>query len=334
MPPRKTASSKSSASKPATKKTSTASRRRPARKQAAAKPASSSKAEKPKKSVAKKSSRPAEPVKPPKPQAPKKSSAKKTSATKQKPQQAKHRSPQPKAKPKRLDFGAQKLAGSNVFPAPLLIGCLKTEAGLDQLQAANVPADLIEVRVDELLQANVKLSAIEQALRKRRHPVLLTARAANEGGAYNWQKGERTKVLFQLMDHADALDLELEHLPQLKRVHEAAITEELSLILSVHSIQHPASNEQLRTWMHEFQQHEAFVYKIAMRLNQQSDLHQLVDALLRNPHRRWALMGLGPDAPKSRLVLTGLGSVLVYGYLDKPTAPGQPSTRQLIKALG
>lgn len=331
MPPRKTPrtrstkkSTSSEASKPTAKKTVPAPRRRPARKTTTAQADPAPKLEK--KPAAKRVStrparqRPASPAQPP---------TKTTTTAKPKPK----KKPQAASKPKRLEFAPRTLAGTNVFPAPLLIGCLKTNTGLAQLKAESIPADLIEVRVDELLQAKVKLETIEQALRTRRHPVLLTARAANEGGAYTWQKGERTKVLFRLMDHADALDLELEHLPQLKRVHEAAIADELSLILSVHSIQRPATNEQLRTWMHEFQQHQAFVYKIAMRLNQQNDLHQLVDILLRNPHRRWALMGLGPDAPKSRQVLTGLGSVLVYGYLDKPTAPGQPSARQLVKAL-
>ncbi|MEM1058109.1 MAG: type I 3-dehydroquinate dehydratase [Verrucomicrobiota bacterium] len=214
-----------------------------------------------------------------------------------------------------------------------MVGCVKTPAGLDYLTAPEVPADLIEVRLDELIHAGVGVEVIEAALRKRRHPALLTARASREGGARKWKPDERTRLLLRLLDHADAVDLELADLPRLQRVLSTAAQQGVHVILSVHALQQPASNDQLRAWVQSFLEQTAFCYKMAVRLQNQGDLHQLVDILLRNPHKRWALMGLGPDAPRSRGVLAGLGSLLVYGYLDEPTAPGQPSTKQLIKNL-
>ena len=46
-----------------------------------------------------------------------------------------------------------------------------------------------------------------------------------------------------------------------------------------------------------------------------------------------AVMGLGPYAGQSRSVLTALGSRLVYGWLDKPAAPGQPSAAEVRKMV-
>jgi 3-dehydroquinate dehydratase-1 len=44
-------------------------------------------------------------------------------------------------------------------------------------------------------------------------------------------------------------------------------------------------------------------------------------------------MGVGPHAAQSRSVLAGLGSRLVYGYLDQPAAPGQPSAAAVRKMV-
>ncbi len=42
---------------------------------------------------------------------------------------------------------------------------------------------------------------------------------------------------------------------------------------------------------------------------------------------------LGPYAAQSRSVLAALGSRLVYGYLDEPAAPGQPSAGEVSKMV-
>ena len=44
-------------------------------------------------------------------------------------------------------------------------------------------------------------------------------------------------------------------------------------------------------------------------------------------------MGMGAFGQVSRLVLACAGSVLNYGYLDKPNAPGQWEARELTGLL-
>ena len=45
------------------------------------------------------------------------------------------------------------------------------------------------------------------------------------------------------------------------------------------------------------------------------------------------VIGMGPDWAHTRVLFPQLGSCLTYGYLDKPTAPGQFSAAELTEKL-
>jgi 3-dehydroquinate dehydratase-1 len=75
------------------------------------------------------------------------------------------------------------------------------------------------------------------------------------------------------------------------------------------------------------------ILKIAGHIASWRDLQRLAALLVNYPERQIAVMGLGPHAPQSRSVLAALGSRLVYGWLDKPAAPGQPSAADVRKMI-
>ena len=74
---------------------------------------------------------------------------------------------------------------------PVVLGTVTTSSGLRYLSRKKLPADAIEVRVDALLAEKVPLENIEAALRKKKHPVLLTLRIPPEGGQVAWKVAER-----------------------------------------------------------------------------------------------------------------------------------------------
>jgi len=45
------------------------------------------------------------------------------------------------------------------------------------------------------------------------------------------------------------------------------------------------------------------------------------------------VIGMGEAWKQTRLSFPKLGSCLTYGYLDKPTAPGQESAAELVRQL-
>jgi 3-dehydroquinate dehydratase-1 len=224
------------------------------------------------------------------------------------------------------------------FPAhtPLVVGSVITRPGLRLLARAAAAADVVEVRVDALLAARVPLPEIEAALEKRRHPVLLTLRIPAEGGKQKWTVAHRRETFLRLLPHVEAIDLELATAAAMKPVAEAARRGGKTLVLSAHAIDKPATAAQFAKWTARFQPGENTILKIATRIGSWRDLQHLAGVLVNHPDWSVAVMGLGPHAAQSRSVLAALGSRLVYGYLDQPAAPGQPSAaavREMIADL-
>jgi 3-dehydroquinate dehydratase-1 len=216
-----------------------------------------------------------------------------------------------------------------------LVGSITTSAGLGFL-AASSSADAVEVRCDALMG---QVDALEEALKHRQKPVLLTLRALDEGGYYSWSYGEREALFQRLMPYADAIDLELASPLEMEPVLELAQSLQKPIVLSAHSINHPASAGQVEGWLRRYHEISSaadvsciHILKLAGRINDQKDVRRLARVLVEHDFPV-AVMGLGPLAAPSRVLFTQLGSRLVYGYLDQAAAQGQPSIDELRKSL-
>ena len=210
---------------------------------------------------------------------------------------------------------------------------MTTRSGLRCLARKSLPADAVEVRVDALLAAQVSVEQIETALRKKKHPVLLTLRIPAEGGQRAWKITERRELFLRLLRLVEAIDVELATERAMRPVIEQARRDGKTVVLSAHAIDRPATPPQIARWVKQFDPLPSAILKIAARIKSWRDLQQLAALLVNHPDWPIAVMGLGPYAGQSRAVLTALGSRLVYGYLDKPAAPGQPSAAQARKMV-
>jgi 3-dehydroquinate dehydratase-1 len=221
------------------------------------------------------------------------------------------------------------------FPTaqPAVVGSVVTPGGLRVLARTKLPADAVEVRVDALLAQQTPLEKIEAALRGRRHPVLLTLRIPAEGGHRPWKTAERRELFLRLLPLAEAIDLELASLATMSAVLEEARRLGKTVILSAHALKAPATPAQFLKWQRQHDDAPGAILKIASFIKSWRDLQRLAALLVNHPERAIAVMGVGPHASQSRMVLAALGSRLVYGYLDLPAAPGQPSAQSLRKMI-
>jgi 3-dehydroquinate dehydratase-1 len=221
------------------------------------------------------------------------------------------------------------------FPSghPIVLGTIITAAGLTRLARVGGPVDAAEVRVDALLAAKVPLEKIEAALKKRKLPVLLTLRIPAEGGHRPWKIKERREIFLRLLPQVEAIDVELATSRAMQPVIEAAHGAGKTVIFSAHAVARPASAAQMNKWSGKFTPGPNAILKIAAQIKSWRDLQQLAGLLINHPDWSIAVMGLGPHAAQSRAVLTALGSRLVYGYLDRPAAPGQPSAAEVRKMV-
>jgi 3-dehydroquinate dehydratase-1 len=216
---------------------------------------------------------------------------------------------------------------------PAVLGSVITPAGLRLLARRSVAADAIEVRVDALLKAGVTVAAIEKALAARKHPVLITLRIPAEGGHLAWKLKERRAIFLQLLPHAEAIDVELATARAMQPVIAEARRLGKTVIFSAHAIPKPATPAQFTRWTQQFDAAPRSILKIAARIESWRDLQRLAAILVNDPAYPVAVMGVGPHAGQSRSVLAALGSRLVYGYLDQPAAPGQPSAAEVRKMV-
>lgn len=208
--------------------------------------------------------------------------------------------------------------------APLTVGTISTEAGLNHLSNPPEGVDVAEVRLDLLLSKGVSPEKIQEAMAKKELPVLLTLRTREEGGAFNWRSRQRVLFFLAFLPFADVVDLELTNLPRLGRVLRAVRRSKRDLILSSHSLKRKLTPLRLKRLLTEFRKTRAAVYKIVGLARRTRDLRTLAEPLLTLPHMRLAILASGPLATASRLSLPALGSRLLYVHLDEPAAPGQP----------
>jgi 3-dehydroquinate dehydratase-1 len=221
------------------------------------------------------------------------------------------------------------------FPAahPAVIGSVTTASGLKLLSRATLPADAVEVRVDALLKRGVTVDAIEAALRARKQPVLLTLRIPAEGGQRTWKLPERRALYLRLLPDVEAIDVELATVVALRPVLDAAGKAGKTIVLSAHALGKAATPAQFTRWVAQHEGDPHTILKIAGHIGSWRDLQRLAALLVNFPEKQIAVMGLGPHAPQSRAVLAALGSRLVYGWLDEPAAPGQPSATEVRKMV-
>ncbi len=218
---------------------------------------------------------------------------------------------------------------------PVILGSVITRAGL-RLLAKKTAADAVEIRADALLADGATADEIETALRKRKQPVLLTLRIPPRAAS---ARGKSTSVArFTCASCRTSRPSTSNSRPPPRCNLSSTSPRHMgkTVVLSAHAIAKAAPEKQFAKWTAQFEPRPRTILKIAARIQSWHDLQHLA-ALLVN-HRDWpiAVMGLGPYAAQSRSVLTALGSRLVYGYLDKPAAPGQPSTadvRKMVKSV-
>jgi 3-dehydroquinate dehydratase-1 len=218
------------------------------------------------------------------------------------------------------------------FPAahPAVIGSITTPDGLSLLAERDSAADAAEVRVDSLLGQGATADGIEEALRERRHPVLLTLRIPEEGGRISWEQYERRELYRRLLPLVEAIDVELATVRELDPLLTEALAAGKTVVLSAHALDRPPPSAQFGRWLREHDEHDAkTILKVAAHIDSWRDLQRLAAMLVNNPEKQIAVMGLGPHAAQSRSVLAALGSRLVYGWLDESAAPGQPSVTEV-----
>jgi 3-dehydroquinate dehydratase-1 len=212
-----------------------------------------------------------------------------------------------------------------VGPAPRVVGTLSS---LGPKRA--LCGDIVEVRLDKMMRPADWLRRCA-ALQSGGKPVLLTVRLRAEGGEWEHDDEQRLEIYQQGLLELAAVDVELSSVICRAVAREATRLKKASVI-SFHDFQKTPPLRELCVIV-EKAHAIGSIAKISTMIKRESDVNVL-RALLR---QRWekplCVIGMGRAWSKTRVLFATLGSCLTYGYIDRPTAPGQMSAAELVRRL-
>lgn len=186
------------------------------------------------------------------------------------------------------------------------------------IKAKQLGADLLELRID-LLDVDARTAL--QELKKLDLPVIITNRMKQEGGAWEGSEAERIQRLLSLLPLADAVDIEL-CAEDRDAVVKKAKSMGKTVIISTHDFQRTPGYEIMMGVVREAFEAGADIAKLAVMPHSFEDVLRLLEVTL---HSKYAVctIAMGDFGRHSRVVAPVYGSVMTYGYVDTPTAPGQ-----------
>ena len=216
-------------------------------------------------------------------------------------------------------------------PRPCLIAA-GGEAELDGLIAA-ATADVIELRAD-LFSApspEVIVAALTR-LRSTGRPLLLTVRAAAEGGRA-MPEPVRAAIYLAGLPLVDAIDIELSSTALRDDLLPRARATGTTALLSFHDFQATPSAAILHDIVTRAGGCGADITKIATTANTMDDVRTLLALTLECRDRGVATLAMGLIGSLSRLLFPAAGSLLTYASVGAATAPGQLPVAELAPLL-
>jgi len=189
--------------------------------------------------------------------------------------------------------------------------------------------DLVEIRLDQLAAQE---STVARALPQITLPLLLTARHPSEGGAKGVSMTRRRSLMQQFLPMAAMVDVEIRSARAFEHLLFEAKERGIQRILSFHNFNRTPDFRFLTEVIKQARCLGADVVKIATELRGPADLATLLSIQVASK-QGVATMGMGRLGKVSRLLLPSAGSLLVYGYLDRPQVNGQWPAEEVFRRL-
>lgn len=209
------------------------------------------------------------------------------------------------------------------------------EAAIAAMKEAAPQADLLELRLDAIAQPDLKA-----LLAAKPRPVIVTARALNEGGRRAWKGPERLALLEEALQlGAEFIDIELR---SGREVIEGLVKNKgaSGVIVSWHSFVNTPKRTVLRKLMKEAFAAGADACKLVTLAQSPLDNGRLLEVVATAAQReKKSVIGfcMGEKGRLSRIATLFMGGMLTYAYLRVPLAQGMMSleeTRRLLTEFG
>jgi len=202
------------------------------------------------------------------------------------------------------------------------------DAEVDALAGAHA-ADLVELRGDLFDDPSAaRVTAALERLAAAGRPVVFTARAASEGGRA-MPEDRRAALYDAALPLVQAIDVEIASRALAERLAPRARARGCRLVLSAHDFARTPPADALDALVEHGRALGADLVKIATTTATLADVQTLLALTLVRRATGLVTLGMGPYGPLTRIVLPAAGSLLTYGSVGRPTAPGQLSVADI-----
>lgn len=200
------------------------------------------------------------------------------------------------------------------------------DEALDQLDIAQLHADIIEWRIDHFAD----LSFLKKLHQEQRKPWIATLRKTSHGGKDKRSDLERLEVFQQLaVLQPDFIDFEMETpIEYIETIQKLSPT--TKVLLSYHNFEKTPEN--LESILTEMRAKHPFGYKLATQVDSIEDILQIFSLLQAYPEDFITAIGMGEKGQITRILQPVLGNGFCYSCMpDQPVAPGQVDVTTLIE---
>ena len=208
------------------------------------------------------------------------------------------------------------------------IAAQTTAAAVERIEQAAALADCVELRIDRIPDAD-----LEQLLRARRCPVIVTNRSRQEGGDFAGTEAERVASLKEAARlGADYVDVEAATNPALK-VELRSVLTATKLIVSWHDFSGTPSAEFLRAKLVECMADAPAIVKIVTHADTAADCLRVLELIPRAQQKGQAIAAfcMGSAGRISRIMAPLIDSAITFVSLEpeEASAPGQLTIHEL-----
>lgn len=225
--------------------------------------------------------------------------------------------------------------GTLSLSIPRVVGTVSSLETFGSIAAGGcVGCDIVEARLDEAHSSDIALWLEAcKLVESEGTPVLATLRLPADGGKWKDTDVSRKEFLQQALNLLSAIDVESES-PLRPDLCDMAQALHKPLVVSYHNFECTPSENELCDLVDSILECPVAIPKIATMVAHQKDLNVLSRVLNTYAEGRpICILGMGPMGLRTRVSFPGLGSKLTYGYLDRPSAPGQLPSAQLVSLL-
>lgn len=193
-----------------------------------------------------------------------------------------------------------------------------------QLEAA----DIIELRVDMFENTEDKniLKIFKTAKERFNKPIISTIRDTSEGGQKEIK--DRINLYKIVLPFSDFVDVEINS-EIFEDIKKLCTENQKTLIGSYHNFLSTPDSNTLESIFLKGKDSGCDIVKIAVMPSDKEDVIRLIEFTLRHKDEPIITMSMGEIGLPTRIFNPILGSLITYGYINRPSAPGQLSIKEI-----